>query len=438
MGKRLLLMSLRSPYLDDAKVYPTLGILYLKSAAEKQISDLEIDLMDDYDLNDPSLFDPYDFVGLSVMTPQREEANRVLTRIKDLDPKKKVIIGGPHAQFYFDEVQRQPWDHIVLRDGQRSLVRILQGDERRIYSDILNKQEWKDQPNPDRTSDIARKFLAQYNYTLQGKRAGTMLTATGCPELCKFCEDSQTQVRWRSVETLAQEMDDLLSLGYQGVYLFDDIFSIAMHQIKPILVELKKRDLVFRCNGQARYFTKWGEDFAKLLAEHGCAEIAFGHETGSQKILDNIQKRTTVQQNYDSVIYAKKYGVKVKSFILLGLPGEDMETLAETERFVATAGMDDFQCCVFMPFKGTKIRESIDRGETIDLKIEAKGADGEITGAYGIKGGESSYEVRTGALSSKDLEDFRNYLVTTYKPKSHAKKWQEDKFFDIGKDTHSI
>jgi hypothetical protein len=81
--------------------------------------------------------------------------------------------------------------------------------------------------------------------------------------------------------------------------------------------------------------------------------------------------------------------------------------------------MDDFQCAVYMPYKGTPIRNALDNGEDIDLQMLVK----EVSGAYGIKGGETAYEVRTKTLSAADLAGFRNYLVERYKPKSHTKRW---------------
>jgi len=424
--EKIALVSCRSPYVDDDKVYPPLGILYLKSYVEEH-TDWEVDLFDSYDLNDPNQFKDYKFVGVSVMTPQRAESLNILNHVK-MYTDAKTIIGGPHALHYFYDVQKEPWDFIVSSDGQRSLVKILQGDKNRLQIDKMNKADWANNPRPDRSSEKAVKFLSEYNYMLQDKTSGTMLTATGCPERCTFCEDAQTAVRWSSYDSLAKEMDDLVNLGYNGVYLFDDLFAIALPKIKPILKELKKRDLVFRCNGQARYFTKWGEDFAKELADHGCVEIAFGHETGSQKILDNIIKRTTVEQNYQSIEYAKKQGIYVKSFILLGLPGEDRETLAQTEDFIKNGGMDDFQCVVYYPYKGTKIRDAIDRGDSdVDITFTGEGL-----GAYGQKGGNTEAVVRTKALSQEELLEFRNYLVTTYQPRSHRAHWskEEDKFFD--------
>ena len=163
----------------------------------------------------------------------------------------------------------------------------------------------------------------------------------------------------------------------------------------------------------------------------GCYEIAFGAESGSQTILDNVKKRCTVEQNYRTVEYAKRHGLIVKAFILLGLPGETWETLAQTETFIRDSGIDDFQCAIYMPFKGTQIRSALDRGEWIDLMVHAAGTYGEVTGAYGVKGGETAYEVSTTELSTGDLRVFREYLVGTYRPESHRRKWaQDDRFFD--------
>lgn len=420
----LALVSCRSPYLDSDKVYPPLGLLYLKAAVDKELPYVNVDLIDDYDLNDPMTFEGYDAVGISTMTPQREEASRILSHVRTYRPDQTVIIGGPHAFHYQDEVAEMDFDYIVTRDGQRSLVNILRGNADRIQTDVMSKAEWGNQPRPDRTSGKATKFLSGYSYSLQGRKSATMLTATGCPMECTFCEDARTPSRWSPLEKISNELDDIQLLGNKGVYLFDDLFAIAMPKVKPIAEELAKRDLVYRCNGQANYFTKWGEDFAKLLADTGCVEIAFGHESGSQRILDAVKKNTTVKENYQSVEFAKKHGIKVKSFLMLGLPGEDASSIAETEKFIRESGVDDFQLAVYYPYRGTAIRDAIDSGLDVDLLFEGEGL-----GAYGQAGGSSEAVVRTEQLSSKDLLEIRDKLVVKYKPGSHKLKWT-DGFFD--------
>jgi very-short-patch-repair endonuclease len=237
---------------------------------------------------------------------------------------------------------------------------------------------------------------------------------------CNFCEDARTNIRWAKPDTIDSEVQDIADLGYKGVYIFDDLFAIAMNKIKPYLSSMSRRDLRFRCNGQARYFTREGEEMAKLLADNGCVEIAFGFESGSQTILDNVQKRTSVEQNYQSVEYAKKHGINVKAFLMLGLPGENRETIAETEKFIRDSGIDDFQLSIYYPYRGTQIRDNLG---TQDLHFEGEGL-----GAYGQKGGSTESTVRTSALSSAELLAERDRLVRTYKPQSHEPKWKDDFF----------
>lgn len=408
--------------------------LYLKSWVNKYAPQTQVTLGDDeYNPSDISSFRQYDGIGISVMTPQREELDKLVKAIKTQMPEKIVIVGGPHVKHYTQDVIDMPEiDYVIPLDGERPLTSICKGEAReRVIIDKMSKDDIKNAPRPDRTSLESIKVLRRYHYKLKDKNglerdSTTMMTSRGCPMHCTFCEDAETISKWSSLDNLKGEMDDIVSLGYRGVYLFDDLFAIAMPTVRPIAEELGKRNLIYRCNGQANFFTKWGEDFAKLLSDTGCVEIAFGHESGSQKILDNVDKRTSVEQNYKSVEWAKKHGIKVKSFLMLGLPGEDEETIKATEEFIRDAKPDDFQLAVYYPYKGTKIRDAIDRGEEgFDLQFEGEGL-----GAYGQKGGSSEAVVRTKRYTSKELIQIRDDLVKKYKPKSHTQKWEGDMFFD--------
>lgn len=709
---RLLLMSCRSPFLDDSKIYAPMGNLYLKSFVNEHLPHVDVTLGDD-EYGPETDFSKYDAVGISIMTPQRAEADKLAELVKKSSWRTKVIVGGPHVKHYLKEVISNPrFDFIVHGDGEKGLVGILDGASGRLHYSNMSKDDIRNAPRPDRSSENAVNLIKGYSYTLGDREATTMMTGRGCPEMCTFCfvadtrimtpkgwrlikdlrknsevltfnektgkvekgkikktfkrkeecglnllkiwfgsrkyiittpehpfyqhgkwvqakdleagdilhtlksqvmeesiekyskckmgdknpmkrpeviakanskenyekrrkngfgivspkpnnseqklielikeskfeftgnkpiriegfnpdfvhkekrkiielygcywhncktckrlrknhrnpliesrdeyrmncfkeagyetltiwehelkdelaiikkvwnfetngstithivqivssenvynfecdnntyfaegvlvhncEDAQTSIKWSSLDNLRGEMDDIKAMGYEGVYIFDDLFAISKKMVTPIVEELSKRDLIFRANAQARYFTRWGEDMAKLLAENGCREIAFGAESGSQKILDNIQKRCTVEQNYQTVEFAKKHGINVKAFILLGLPGEDVHTLAETEKFIANSGIDDFQAAIYMPYKGTQIRDAIDRGESVGLEMTVT----QESGAYGVKGGNTVSEVRTEALSSEDLQRFRDYLVEKYKPKAH------DKFFE--------
>jgi radical SAM superfamily enzyme YgiQ (UPF0313 family) len=409
---------MRSPYLDDDRAYPPLGLLYLKSYLNQY--NIQVTLDDDFDFSDITKYEKYDLFGVSVMTPQREKSLEFLDFCK-ATYEGDVVIGGPHALHYKEDVVRENWDYIVCGDGFRSLLQIIEGvSDKRVYYDILTKEQWRNLPRPDRSSDQAIEVLSNYTYMLGGVKSTTMLTAIGCPERCTFCEDAQTAVRWSSLENIKGELDDIVNLGYGGVYIFDDLFAIALKMVRPICYEIQRRGLIYRCNGQARYFN---EEFAKLLSSTGCHEIAFGVESGSQVILNNINKRTTVEQNYKFVELCKKYHIKCKAFLMIGLPGETYETIALTEKFIKEAELDDFQLSIYYPYKGTFIRDTIDaRGKGAGIFFEGEGL-----GAYGTGGGNTESVVSTDELTSEQLLQERDRLVNTYRPTSHKQKWS---FFD--------
>jgi len=431
----ILLLACRSPFLDDDKIYAPMGILYLDAAIKRDLPDVKVEIDDNYNLESEEgleKFKDFDVIGPSIMTPQREEAHKILTAIKSRWPKKVMIAGGPHVLHYLDDIQKEPWDYLVMRDGERDIIKILKGEaENRVLNDMLMRHELKQIPKPDRIG--RKKFLDGYHYELKPGIRSTVLTiGRGCPMKCTFCEDAMTLTRWHDIELVDQELEDIKQLGYGAVFIPDDLPAINLKKFKPYMESMKKRDLIFRCNGHAKFMT---DEFAKALADYGCYELSFGAESGSQKILDNIKKETTVQQNYDSIRYATKYGIKVKAYLMIGLPGEDYNTIAENKEFIRRAinecGLYDFQLSIYYPYKGTQIRDALDKG-SIDLKI-AGGLQllGEGLGAHTQKKGSSEAVLRTSALSPEDLLRIRDEIIQEYRPGSHTTAWY-DKF----RDTH--
>jgi len=412
------LVSCRSPFLDDDRIYPPLGLLYLKAAVMAQVPGVEVQVVDDYDLDDLDCFADSDYVGVSIMTPQRAEANQLAGALRTRWPDKKLIAGGPHVRHYTHEMGA-PWDWLVRGDWERVLPGIVRGMVVPGHlGDQIPRQELAAMPRPDRLGEAA--FLKNYSYTLAGLNSTTMMLGRGCPMACKFCEDARTLTRWTSLGNAEAELDDIISLGYQGVYLFDDLFAINLTKCQPYLDLLKLSGLKFRCNVHARFMT---DEFAAALAKAGCVEVAFGAESGSQQILDRIDKKTTVAQNYSCVQHCKNHGITVKAFLMIGLPGETRETVADTERFICNSGIDDAQIAIYYPYKGTELRREMDEGLNPDLAFTGEGL-----GAYGQKNCGTDSVVRTPELSAEDLVQIREELIRTYRFHSHV--GPRDHFFD--------
>src|SRR3990167_7926523 len=122
--KNLLMLSLRSPYLDDSKIYTPMASLYLKAYLNKNAPNTEVVLGDDeYSTTDFRWCENYDAIGLSIMTPQRAEAYRLAHAIKLIFPNKTLIAGGPHVKHYKAEVESSKvFDYVVPYDGERPLT----------------------------------------------------------------------------------------------------------------------------------------------------------------------------------------------------------------------------------------------------------------------------------------------------------------------------
>ena len=417
---KLTLVSCRSPFLDSDRIYPPLGLLYLKSAVKAGLPDVEVAVVDDYSGADD--FADADVVGVSVMTPQRAEADDLACAIKMRWPGKTVIAGGPHVRHYGRDMPIF-WDYLVGGDGERVLPQILSGEKvRRLSYDQIPRAELAKMPPPDRLGEAS--FLRGYKYTLAGLYSTTMMLGRGCPMACKFCEDARTLTRWTSLANADAELDDIVKLGYRGVYLFDDLFAINLGKCQPYLDLLKRSGLKFRCNVHARFMT---DEFAAALSDAGCVEVAFGAESGSQQILDRIDKKTTVEQNYACVRHCKDHGITVKAFLMIGLPGENRKTVAETERFICESGIDDAQIAIYYPYKGTELRREMDEGITQDLSFTGEGL-----GAYGQKNRGTDAVVRTPDLSADELIEIREEMISTYRFRSHL--GAQDGFFD----THMV
>lgn len=419
-GNRLLLIVLRDPFLDSDRVMPPLGAMSLHAFIVS--CGIPSTLDNDFDLNALEKYQDYTHFGISCMTPQRTQAYQILHAVKERYPEKIIILGGPHATYYLEDCQSEKFDYIVTGDGELALKAIMENHPslERILNYPISTEEMNRFPIPYR----GEEFLKQYRYQFLGIEATTVLTAKGCPMSCTFCEDARTTVRIYNTDNIDRQITQIKNMGYQGIMFFDDIFAINIKRVKALTEIIKKHNIYFRCFGHAKRMT---EEMCRILAESGCIETGFGAESGSQKILDITQKRTTVQNNKEYIERCNRYGIKVKAFIMLGLPGENSKTVAETREFLhflmsqqfkSRLGMEisnDFDITIFFPYKGTTIRTALDQN-TGEFDLFFVGSADQYAGFYKGKAGSSDTVLRTSSLSQEDLTAVQTEFLKTFKP----------------------
>jgi anaerobic magnesium-protoporphyrin IX monomethyl ester cyclase len=448
-NRKVLLTTLDSPFLDNAYVFPYLGILYLVSTAVKlgmrakyvdketkpltseSISGFDVFYTDEFNIRDLDQYRHFDVIGISCMTPQGEQAYKILREIKLKYPDKIIMIGGPHAKFYLEECQKRGFDIIVTGDGERIFKELLLGDFRSLFSRlsagstsktlIFNDELTEAEMNNFAIPYREKEYVDKYSYSLDGVRATTLVNSRGCPMGCAFCEHRRTRGRWFSPDHFEKEIQNIVDHGIKGIMIFDDLFAVSPKKIKPYVQILKrfhhKASLVYRCFAHANVVAKHPEILG-MLVESGCIEIGFGAESASQHVLDAIYKGTRVEEMHYCVNQAIKAGINVKAFFMIGLPGETEDMFNETYKF-AKKYRDkypksfDFDLAVFYPYKGTLIGNVVrlPEGETITSKNqEIDGSffnirprypltwtdiDNGSYGAYKKKGGASDIVIET-------------------------------------------
>jgi radical SAM superfamily enzyme YgiQ (UPF0313 family) len=181
-------------------------------------------------------------------------------------------------------------------------------------------------------------------------------------------------------------------LGFEPIQFYDDILPINPKRVRAMCQRLKELELIWRCFCRVDIITKHGgKDYLKFMYDHGLREVLIGAESGSQRILDNIHKETTVEQNARVLEWCDDIGLRCKLSFIIGLPGETRETVEETRGFLRKHLIHaqrkvhhKVDLCSFIPMAGTPIYKAV-------MRREGDGLDAsEDFDTYGYHPGEST------------------------------------------------
>lgn len=412
------LINLPQPNSLDDRLDPPLGLMYISALLKKHNIESEIiDLpfIDRKDWRDK--IGLADFYGITVYSTSLSLAEEIARIAKENNPDGKVIIGGPHptalgkgaleAEPNFDIVVMQEGELTMLELAQVKPINEIKGIIFRKNSEIISNGKRELIADLDVIAEPDRDILKVNNYTrkVYGGFATSIISSRGCPFNCAFCckETFGYQVRFHSIERVVSEIKQVIkNYGRRHFFFYDDNFTLRRDRLYSLCTELAKMNIIFRCNGNTRYNTY--EDYTELY-KAGCREIAFGIESGSQKILDIMNKGVTVKQNKRAIIDAKKAGLLVKAYLMIGSPGESQETVEETKRFIMETDPDQFTLFTFVPFPGSDIWE---HPQEYQVKIVNK----DFRQYFNIAGqNEGGLVIETDGLRPKDIQELKEGLL---------------------------
>tara|TARA_Y100000294_G_scaffold174728_1_gene193339 strand:- start:55 stop:1194 length:1140 start_codon:yes stop_codon:yes gene_type:complete len=200
----------------------------------------------------------------------------------------------------------------------------------------------------------------------RSKRVLGVMCSRGCPEKCTFCSTPEmwgTNIRWRSTKHIMNEIsNDVKNFKIGEIQFEDDTITVNKKNLFSLCNELEKLGLPWCTpNGtKVNYHFNKQEEMYRVMAESGCYQITLACESGVQRVLDQIiNKRLPLETIYPAIENAKKAGMLVHTFWVLGYPGETYEEIQQTVNFAMNSGADSFGFAILSPLPGTPIYRQV-------------------------------------------------------------------------------
>ncbi len=356
--------------------YPTLGLLYIAAYLDRQGFAVEVfdaTFARRQDLLDRLRAGP-GVLGLYTNLMTRGAVLAIAAAAKA--GGWTVVLGGPEAANYPAEYLAHGADVVVIGEGELTLAELLPALQARgphrlqgIAGVSFRDETGAVVQNPERAqiADLDslpwpdRERIDQQRYVEVWRRhhgmgSVNLITARGCPYKCRWCSHAVFGFshRRRSVRDTADELEHIRDRWRPDqVWYSDDVFTISHRWLFDYAAELDRRGLRLPFETISRADRMMREEVLATLARMGCYRIWIGSESGSQRVLDAMQRGVTVEQVRWATQAARRHGIQVGMFLMWGYEGEEAADVEATIEHVKEAHPDVFLTTVAYPIKNT-------------------------------------------------------------------------------------
>lgn len=311
-------------------------------------------------------------VGMTLITINSHRAYQLANLIKEIDKEFIVVFGGIHATVLPDECLSIPAVDIVVRgEGEKTLSMITQYiqnvEDYGKLEGISYRKNGTLVHNPSRDL-IDLNSIPPFPYDLFDsfyeayRDFGTVFGSRGCPYNCIFCSQraiTGQRYRYVSNESILNDIDLLVNKYKQKkIWFMDDNFLVNKKRIfslmEAIITNGFHKKVVFCAEMRGESVTY---EILKKMKEAGFRVVSFGMETGSQRLLDLVDKKEKVEDNIKAIKMAHEVGLSSSATFIFGLPTETRKERLETARLARKLPLDDARFNVAVPYPGTKLFE---------------------------------------------------------------------------------
>ncbi len=365
------------------KPYPPLGLLYVSAylvtknisndVFDSTFSTMEAQLQFILDKN-PKVICIY----TNLMTKIE-----VIKLIKIVKTEKfnypKIILGGPDVSYNIENYLKAGADFLVIGEGEETTYELYNAilnnknyneingiafldNEKVIQTQARTKfKELDELPLPNREAINMQQYLDTWKNN-HGQSSMTISTQRGCPYTCKWCSTAVygQSYRRRPPEQVAAEMK-MLKEKYNpdAIWFVDDVFTISHKWLTAFHEEVVKQNaqIRFECITRAE---RLNDEILRLLKEAGCFRIWIGAESGSQKIIDLMDRRVDINHVKKMIQNTNALGIETGTFVMVGYPGETEEDIDKTIKYLKEANPTEYTITIAYPIKGTSLYTEIE------------------------------------------------------------------------------
>jgi radical SAM superfamily enzyme YgiQ (UPF0313 family) len=362
------------------KPYVPLGILYISAYLEKNGFDNEV-----FD----STFSSFEkfkanlrsntprIIGIYTNLMTKLNVLRIIKFIRSDEQlaQMKIVLGGPEVRNHASEFLLHGADALVIGEGEETMLQLVKAyaadndisglkgiafispDKKVVIKEDQGLLRSVDElPFPNRKKiDLQKYFNAWKN--AHGSSTLSLSTMRGCPYTCKWCSRAVYggTYRRRSAKLVVDEIVLLQSqYTFDNIWFVDDVFTISHKWLKEFADEIALRKVKVRYEIITRA-DRLNEEVIDLLVNSGCFRVWIGAESGSQNVIDAMDRRVDVIQVREMIRLSRKKGLEAGTFIMLGYPGETQRDIRETIRHLNESMPDHFTITLAYPIKGTPL-----------------------------------------------------------------------------------
>jgi radical SAM superfamily enzyme YgiQ (UPF0313 family) len=280
--------------------------------------------------------------------------------IKSKHPKALVVAGGPHVTPLGPELLEHyaSVDLACVGESDRTFLEIVdrfsKGESLQRIPGTVYRDGDRIITAPERKNISDLDELASPHHFFD---THILMTSRGCPWNCTFCGAETSWGRGFRANSIDYVLDAMESvskrLPVKMIQIKDDTFTTNKKRVLALCKQMQERKLGFFWSCDTRV-DLLNDELLREMRLAGCQRLSLGVESGSQKILDLIDKKITPQEILESTQLAKKYGIKVRYYMMLGNRGETRETFAETLAFLEKAAPHEYVFSCLSVYPGTR------------------------------------------------------------------------------------